>query len=518
MRYALYARKSTEEDERQAQSIADQKRRCLELARSQGIHDIITFEEARSAKEEGRREFGRMLALVDSGEIEGILAWHPDRLSRNEMDGAAVTMRLRKGRLKNMAFAQYFFHNSPEGIMMLQIALSQSQYFSSKLSLDVKRGMQSKVEQGWYPHRAPAGYVNNTLERKGEKTISPDPRRFPLLRRAFDFVLSGGYPPLQVLRLLNGEWGYRSPRTGKHGDRPLSKAHFYRLLLNPFYAGGFVENGVLYPGKHCPMITKEEHRRIKEVLGVGDRIGPKRHVFPYTGVIHCRPCHAVITAQITTNRYGREYTYYRCLHCRGQTVSEIILQTQIDAEVDRIHVPEQIFLDWATEAVERFWLQDKQTDRSVYDQKLLNLKSVVHQLDNLLTALTKGLITDAEYQQRKAALQAERLLLQQVTEEVQKSAEQAKEAMKNLLTFLKNVRDWIDKADPEVQRACLRTMGSNFLLEGKKLLWEPHPLLQGVRNEYKGLHANYQAIKLNKTHSRSAKLAQLESVLLSLIA
>src|SRR5579871_1812332 len=118
MRYALYARKSTEDDERQAQSIGDQKRRCLDTARARGIVDFIIFEEARSAKEEGRPEFRRMLAMADAGEIDGIIAWHPDRLSRNEMDAAAITMRIRKGRLKDLAFAQYFFHNSPEGIMM----------------------------------------------------------------------------------------------------------------------------------------------------------------------------------------------------------------------------------------------------------------------------------------------------------------------------------------------------------------------------------------------------------------
>src|SRR5579871_5263274 len=185
MRYALYARKSTEEDERQSQSIADQKQRCRALAQARSFADVIEFEEARSAKEEGRPEFQRMLSLIDKGEIGGILAWHPDRLSRNEMDAAAITMRIRKGILQDLAFVEYHFHNSPEGIMMLQIALSQSQYYSSKLSLDVKRGMQSKVAKGWAPHRATAGYVNNRWELKGTRTISPDPVRFPILRRAF---------------------------------------------------------------------------------------------------------------------------------------------------------------------------------------------------------------------------------------------------------------------------------------------------------------------------------------------
>ena len=154
MRYALYARKSTEGDESQIQSIPDQKRVSLELAKTRGITEVIEIEEAKSAKDQGRPEFNRMMAMADAGEIDGIIAWHPDRLARNEMDAAAITMRIRKGVLKDLAFVQYFFHNSPEGVMMLQMALSQSQYTSSKLSVDVKRGLTSKVEKGWAPHRA----------------------------------------------------------------------------------------------------------------------------------------------------------------------------------------------------------------------------------------------------------------------------------------------------------------------------------------------------------------------------
>ena len=60
----------------------------------------------------------------------------------------------------------------------------------------------------------------------------------------------------------------------------MSKATFYRLLLSPFYAGFFVENGTLHPGKHRPMITQEEHRRVLKALGVVERIQPRRHSFP----------------------------------------------------------------------------------------------------------------------------------------------------------------------------------------------------------------------------------------------
>lgn len=512
MRYALYVRKSTEEDERQAQSIADQQQRGVEFARHKGLSEPVLFAESRSAKDEGRTEFNRMLALIDQGELDGVLAWHPDRLSRNEMDAAALTMRVRKGILKELHFVNYYFHNSPEGMMMLQIALSQSQYFSSKLAGDVKRGMESKVKKGWFPHRAPAGYRNDKHLEKGSKTISPDPIRFPLIRRAFDCLLSEGYAPLHILHLLNEEWGYRSPITRAGGDKPLSNTGLYNLFANRFYAGFFVHNGQLHEGKHTPMITLDEWKRVQTILGRSERVQPKSHDFPYTGLIHCARCEGLITAQITTNRQGKGYAYYRCQSCKGQLVSERELQSQIDAEVDRVDVAEADFQKWAEATVRRFVQEERPSEQAVYTQKLTTLAALDGQLDNLLTILTKGLITDAEYTTRKVRLQEERVLLHREVDSAIVQADQAREAMENLILFLSNVKAWMALDDAALKRACVRALGSNFRLEGKKVVWEPHPLLVKVRAEYPELQARYRQIKHDETLSESAKHAHLEAV------
>ena len=512
MRYALYVRKSSEEDERQAQSLGDQKQRGLDVAHHKGWEDVIVIEEACSAKEEGRPEFNRMLKMIDKGQLDGILAWHPDRLSRNEMDAAAITMRVRKGILKELHFVNYFFHNSPEGIMMLQIALSQSQYFSSKLVVDVKRGIDSKIAKGWYPHFAPPGYVNDKHMYKGEKTISPDPVRFPLIRRVFDHVLTQGYTPNQLLDLLNEEWGYRSLPTRKRGDMPMSKTTLYNLLGNRFYTGYFVHAGALSQGKHQPMITLEEFSRVQQILGRAERLQPKKYTFAYTGMIYCAHCQRQLTAQITTNPYGSQYAYYRCLACRGQNVAEAVLQAQIDAVIDRIQVAEGDFLQWGEEAVRHFVIEERQTDHALYAQKLSTLASLDSQIDSLLTVLTKGLIEDEEYRERKRQLQEQRLRLREETKAVELKADQAREAMENVLAFIANVKAWMALGDLNIRRACVRALGTNFLLDNKNLRWDPHPLLQRVQEEYKPLEAEYRQIKLDETLSESMKKQRLDAV------
>ena len=512
MRYALYLRKSTEEDERQAQSLGDQKQRGLDYARNKGWSDPIVIEEACSAKEPGRPEFNRMLQLIDQGKLDGVLAWHPDRLSRNEMDAAALTMRVRKGQLAELHFVNYYFHNSPEGMMMLQIALSQSQYFSSKLVLDVKRGLESKMTKGWYPHFAPPGYVNDKHKDKGEKTISLDPVRAPLIRRLFDHVLTQGFTPKELLSLLNDTWGYRSLPTRKRGEQPMSKSTLYRLLGNRFYTGYFVHAGSLYPGQHPPLLSLDEFQRIQHLLGRSQRQPTRKQAFAYTGMIACAYCKRQITAQVTTNRQGHQYVYYRCLVCRGQNVAESVLERQINAVIERIHIAEPDFLLWGEEAVRRFVIDERQTDHALYAQKLSTLASLDSQMDALLTALTKGLIDDEEYSLRKRQLQEVRLGLREETQQRELRADQAREAMENVLVFLENVKAWMTLGDLNVKRACVRALGTNFLLSDKKLLWEPHPLLEGVQKDYKELEGKYREIKLDETLSESAKQAGLEGV------
>ncbi|MGH9857309.1 MAG: recombinase family protein, partial [Acidobacteriota bacterium] len=87
-----------------------------------------------------------------------IVAWHPNRLSRNEKDSAEVTYRLR-GPLKDLKFCSYNFDNSAEGIMMLQMVMNQSQYESSKQGRDVSRGMKQKASTGERPGVVPTGYM-----------------------------------------------------------------------------------------------------------------------------------------------------------------------------------------------------------------------------------------------------------------------------------------------------------------------------------------------------------------------
>ena len=92
-KYFLYARKSTEDDDRQVMSIEAQLFELREHARKENIEILEEFQESKSAKSPGREVFGKMMMRIERGEAQGIIAWHPDRLARNSIDGGASFMR-----------------------------------------------------------------------------------------------------------------------------------------------------------------------------------------------------------------------------------------------------------------------------------------------------------------------------------------------------------------------------------------------------------------------------------------
>ena len=96
MKYIIYARKSTEEDDRQILSIEAQLVELREFAAKEKLEIVASFEEAKTAKEPGRVKFAEMLLLIEKGKAEGIISWHPDRLARNSVDAKKEQLLSRK--------------------------------------------------------------------------------------------------------------------------------------------------------------------------------------------------------------------------------------------------------------------------------------------------------------------------------------------------------------------------------------------------------------------------------------
>lgn len=105
-KFYIYARKSTDVEDKQVLSIEAQLVELREFAKREGLHIAAEYIEKKSAKTTGRLVFGTLLAEIEQNG-DNILAWHPDRLARNSVDGGQVVYLLDAGKLGTLKFPSF---------------------------------------------------------------------------------------------------------------------------------------------------------------------------------------------------------------------------------------------------------------------------------------------------------------------------------------------------------------------------------------------------------------------------
>ena len=293
-KYFLYARKSTEDDDRQVMSIEAQLFEMREYARRENFEILEEFQEAKSAKTPGREVFGEMMAKVEKSDGVGILAWHPDRLARNSIDGGRIIYAVDTHKIISLRFSTFWFEPTPQGLFMLQVAFGQSKYYSDNLAENIKRGIRQKLRRKEWLGLAPFGYQNNPLIRN----IEPHPTEARIVRLAFKEYAKGTYGYESLAQFLADLGVVSKNRT------PLAKISIKRLLTHRAYLG-FVKHGEeWFDGNFEPILTPALFEAVQKVLHAKERPRKRkaRHDFPFTGLFRCAECSSMISAQWATGK------------------------------------------------------------------------------------------------------------------------------------------------------------------------------------------------------------------------
>jgi len=459
-KYYLYARKSTDEEDRQVLSIESQINELREFAKKEGLVIVDEFTEAKTVKEPGRPIFSFMLKQIENGLADGILAWHPDRLARNSIDGGKVIYLVDIGKIVDLRFPTYRFDNTAQGKFMLSIAFGQSKYYVDNLSENVKRGLREKLRRGEWPGVAPLGYKNNLIAHK----VEPDTEKAPFVRKAFALYSTGDYSLEELLREVH-RWGL-SAKAGK----PLFKSCLAKMLRNPFYYGRMVYNGEQYEGSHLPLVTKKLFDEVQEVLEKKAKpIKKGVFKFAFTGFIKCGECGASITAE-----RQKGHIYYRCtkkvVKCSQKFLREEALLEQINKAILKV------FIDNETECkminrLEELFQQESKASSSLSRQakdKLIEFDGKIERLIDLYIAKE---ISQEEYQRKKAKLLNEKKELEEKVGEIEKTSGGWLEPAKEFITTCNEAGSVAWQGNLKPKRDFLKILGSNFKLFDRTLLF-----------------------------------------------
>ncbi|HVZ58735.1 MAG TPA: recombinase family protein [Patescibacteria group bacterium] len=528
-KYFIYARKSSESEDRQVLSIDSQIAELKELAQKLNL-DIIepVYKESQSAKEPGRPKFDALMQRILAGEAQGIVCWKLDRLARNPIDGGKVIWAIKQSGIDIVTPSQTF-NQQNENTLLMYMEFGVAQKFVDDLSKNVKRGLNTKAEKGWLPSGAKAGYMNDKYAEKGSKTILPDPDRFPLIRKAWDAMLTGTYSVIEILRLLNSEWGYQTPKHKRIGGKPMSRSQIYKTLTDPFYYGEFeypTGSGIWRQGKHEPMITRDEFDKVQRLLGRKGRPRPRTRSFDYTGLLECGECHAMITAEekfqiicpeckhkfASQNKSAcpkcqvpieemknptlLHYVYYHCTkrkdpNCTQKSVRVEKLDKEIDKTLARLQISER-FKDWAIKYLNE--LNDKESEDNVSVLKFLQSanEDIETRLNNLLKLKISpqnadgGLLSDEDYRAEKERLGNEKKKISEKLGGNNYQAEHWRETAEKTFDFACHARYWFANGDRQTKREILAGLGSNLELYDRSVrinLEKPLQFIELAMNE-----------------------------------
>jgi len=465
-KYIVYCRKSRDEADKQVLSIEAQIAELKEFAKREHLEIVEFIEEAKTAKVPGREKFAELIKKIEKGFVNGILAWHPDRLARNSMDGGKIVYLLDTGKLVDLKFPTFWFDNTPQGKFMLSIAFGQSKYYVDNLSENVKRGLRQKLRNGVWPAKAPYGYLNNPKTRG----IDVDPEKSKAIKRAFEMFAEGTHTFTDIAKYLH-KFNLR-----RKNGKPLHINEIRQILSNKFYIRIMFYNGEYHDGTHKTFISKDLFQKAQQEIQCRSKHFKKSYRFPFLGLAKCNECGATITAEqhtkfYKTTNHKATYIYYRCTkklgHCSQVPITSFEMEKQLRKVVSDVALP-QSWADQWLKFIERDELLEKQSSETT----LQNLKTEIQEVDRkqntLLDSYLDSIVDPEAYKTKKNELFEAKLKLQEEITKIEEGGSSWLEPMREFINVAINC-DKIARAKNNCEELAFfaKRVGSNFFLSNR---------------------------------------------------
>lgn len=279
---AIYARISSDQTG-EGLGVARQLEDCRKLASERGWTVAAEYvdNDISAYRGKARPEYARMLADIEAGRVDAVVAYHQDRLTRRPMEWEQFVELCDRAGVEQLATvtSDIDFGND-NGMLVARITAAVAANESARKSARIQRKIQQNVEQG-KPNggaQRPFGYEPDKITmRESEAQII----------RTLTARFLAGESRRSLVSWMNDQ---EIPTTGK--------AQAWRTpTLRQILAGGRIaglrdHHGVpAGPAAWEAIITREQHEQILAVMKSKQRTGqraPRRYLL--SGLLRCGKC------------------------------------------------------------------------------------------------------------------------------------------------------------------------------------------------------------------------------------
>jgi len=325
IRCAVYTRKSTDEGLEQEFNSLDAQRESAEaFIRSQRHEGWLCLPERYddggfTGGSMERPALKRLLADIEAGNIDCVVVYKVDRLSRSLLDFAHIMETFERHGVSFVSVTQQFNTTSSMGRLTLNILLSFAQFEREIIAERTRDKMAAARKKGKWVGGIPVlGY---DVDPGGGRLIVNE-KEADQVRAIYELYLE--YRALLPVVQELDRRGWRTKRwiTKKgheRGGKPFTKNSLFRLLTNIIYTGRVNYKGAVYSGEHEQIVDTETWKRVRDILRENGRTGGKEVRNKYgallKGLLYCIPCGAAMV-HTYTKKNGKCYRYYVCLNAQ----------------------------------------------------------------------------------------------------------------------------------------------------------------------------------------------------------
>jgi site-specific DNA recombinase len=398
----LYARVSTDEQANKALNLENQERTCREFCQRQGwpvVERFIDRDSGRTAVD--RPAFQAMLAYrrAHRQSVRYVIVYDLSRFARNVQNQAEAIAALNSNGVLLRSVSESNIDESPAGKLAANILGTFNQFFSDSLSAKMTIRTRQSAEAGRFPWRAPLGYKD--VGGKTGPNIIPNEHNAPLVRRAFELMLTGRFKKTEVLKIVTDE-GLTTAR-----GKALSTQTFQAILRNPLYGGwGTLPSDDSFEpvrGLHQPLFSQELFDGVQAVLdGRSTTPAPKRKVnpaFPLKRFVKCDLCGVPLTGGFCAGR-SKRYAYYWCRNptCHAVKLTGERLEADFLALLQRLRPRADDALDIPKIAA-KLWAAGQGDAEKERRRLEARLDEQQRRKRKLLDAMLDGKISDTTYRE-----------------------------------------------------------------------------------------------------------------------